>query len=112
MTKKAKAVQHQPSPARRPDTGIPLNPPASTRQVAFYQLLVAARKKWFLDALSEALGQLEPATVKAQIGEYVPAAAQKALAVAGLRDEHVFPLPAVLRVRLVGHRREIYDQLV
>ena len=68
---------------------------------------MAARKKWFLDALSEALGQLEPAMVKAQIGEYVPPQAQKALAVAGLRDEHVFPLPIVLEAKpsLVGYYR-------
>jgi hypothetical protein len=62
---------------------------------------------WFLEALSETLGQLEPATVKAQIGEYVPVEAQKALAVAGLRDEHVFPLPIVLEAKpsLVGYYR-------
>ncbi len=107
MTRKAKTVQHQAGPVRRPDVGVPLNPPASTRQVAFYQLLVAARKKWFLDALSEALGQLEPATVKTQIGEYVPPAAQQALAVAGLPDEHVFPLPVVLGAKpsLIGYYR-------
>jgi hypothetical protein len=100
-----KAVQHQADPAR--GVGVPLNPPTSTRQIAFYQLLVAARKMWFLEALSETLGQLEPATVKAQIGEYVPVEAQKALAVAGLRDEHVFPLPIVLEAKpsLVGYYR-------
>ena len=107
MTKKAKIVQHQVGPERRPHTSSHLIPPASTRQVAFYQLLVAARKKWFLDALSEALGQTEPATVKAQIVEFVPTEAQKALAVAGLRDEHVFPLPVVLEAKpsLVGYYR-------
>ncbi len=91
----------------KPKTAIALNPPSAARQVAFYQLLVAARKKWFMDALSEALGQLEPATVKAQIGEYVPAEAQKLLAAAGLRDEHVFPLPVVLEAKpyLVGYYR-------
>ncbi len=106
MKRKAKTVQ-QASPVRRADVGVSLNPPASTRQIAFYQLLVAARKMWFLDALSETLGQLEPARVKAQIGEYVPSAAQKALAVAGLRDEHVFPLPVVLEAKpsLVGYYR-------
>jgi hypothetical protein len=107
VKKKAKTDRQQASPARRTDAGVSLNPPASTRQIAFYQLLVAARKMWFLDALSEALRQLEPATVKAQIGEYVPAEAQKALAGAGLRDEHVFPLPIVLKARpsLVGYYR-------
>jgi hypothetical protein len=107
VKKKAKTVQQQASPVRRPDAGLSLNPPTSTRQIAFYLLLVAARKKWFLEALSEALGQLEPAIVKAQIGEYVPAEAQKALAAAGLRDEHVFPLPIVLKAKpsLVGYYR-------
>jgi len=107
VTKKTKTVQHQAGSVRRPDASASLNPPASTRQVAFYQLLVAARKKWFLDALSEALGQIEPRTVKAQIVEFVPTEAQKALAVAGLRDEHVFPLPAVLEAKpsLVGYYR-------
>lgn len=105
MKNRKKAVQHQADPAR--GVGVPLNPPTSTRQIAFYQLLVAARKMWFLEALSETLGQLEPATVKAQIGEYVPVEAQKALAVAGLRDEHVFPLPIVLEAKpsLVGYYR-------
>src|SRR5271165_5559972 len=93
MKTKPKPVPHPASPARGLDASEPLNPPTSTRQIVFYQLLVVARKKWFLDALSEALGQLEPGMVKAQIGEYVPAAAQKALAAAGLRDEHIFPLP-------------------
>jgi hypothetical protein len=107
VTKKPKTVQRQAGPVRGPDASASLNPPASTRQVAFYQLLVAARKKWFLDALSEALGQIEPGTVKAQIIEFVPTEAQKALAVAGLRDEHVFPLPAVLEAKpsLVGYYR-------
>ncbi len=84
-----------------------LNPPTSTRQVAFYQLLVAARKMWFLEALSEALGTVDPTVVKAQIGEFVPNKAQKALAAAGLRDEHVFPLPIVLEAKpsLVGYYR-------
>jgi XcyI restriction endonuclease len=83
------------------------NPPGSARQVRFYQLLVAARKQWFIDALSEALGQLDQDTVKEQIREYVPDDAQKILAAAGLRDEHVFPVPALLEAKpsLVGYYR-------
>ena len=69
------------------------NPPSSARQVRFYHLLVAARKQWFMDALSDALGQLDQDVVKEQIREYVPDDAQKILAAAGLRDEHVFPVP-------------------
>ncbi|MGH9787847.1 MAG: XcyI family restriction endonuclease [Candidatus Acidiferrales bacterium] len=93
--------------AKKARTAHPLNPPTSTRQIAFYQLLVAARKKWFMDALSEALGHVEPATVKTQIGEFVPATAQRTLAAAGVRDEHVFPLPIVLEAKpwLVGYYR-------
>ena len=84
-----------------------LNPPGSARQLRFYQLLVAARKQWFMDALSEALSRLNQDTIKQQISEYVPGDAQKILAAAGLRDEHVFPVPAVLEAKpsLVGYYR-------
>ena len=60
-----------------------------------------------MDALSEALGQLDQNTIKEQIREYVPDDAQKILAAAGLRDEHVFPVPAVLQAKpsLVGYYR-------
>ena len=70
-------------------------------------MLIAARKKYFLDGLSAALGELDPNTVKAQISEYVPPDAQQILGKAGLRDEHVFPLPLVLEMRptLLGYYR-------
>jgi len=70
-------------------------------------MLVAARKSVLMDALSEALGQLEPATAKNQILTYVPHDAQRILAAAGIRDEHVFPVPAVLEKRpaLIGYYR-------
>ncbi len=86
---------------------LALHPPSCARQVRFYQLLVAARKQWFIDALSEALGQLNQNIVKQQIRKYVPSDAQKILASAGLRDEHVFPIPAVLEEKpsLVGYYR-------
>jgi hypothetical protein len=91
-------------------TGIPklvLTPPNAARQIRFYQLLVAARKRWFMDALSDTLGHLDQVTIKRQIREFVPGDAQKILAAAGLRDEHVFPVPAVLEARpsLVGYYR-------
>ncbi|MGO9274033.1 MAG: XcyI family restriction endonuclease [Terriglobia bacterium] len=75
--------------------------------MAFYQLLVAARKQWFIDALSDALGRLDQAAIKAEAAKYIPADAQKILASAGLRDEYVFPLPVVLREKpsLVGYYR-------
>jgi hypothetical protein len=86
---------------------ITLQPPAPARQVRFYQLLVAARKQWFLDALSEALEQLDQALVQSQIAEHVPADVRRMLAVAGLRDEHVFPVPAVIAAKpsLLGYYR-------
>lgn len=91
-------------PAASPRT---ITPPSSARQVAFYQLLVAARKQWFMDALSDALGQLDQKGVKAQVSDYVPADVQKILAAAGVRDEHVFPLPLVIEAKpsLVGYYR-------
>jgi hypothetical protein len=70
-------------------------------------MLLAARKTVLMDALSEALGQLEPTVTKKQILAYVPADAQKILAAAGIRDEHVFPVPSVLEKKptLVGYYR-------
>ncbi len=86
---------------------ITLRPPSPARQVQFYQLLVGARKQWFMDALSEALSHLQQKTVKEQICKFVPETAQKLLAAAGLRDEFVFPVPAVLEQKpsLVGYYR-------
>lgn len=82
----------------------PLSP---SRQVVFHQMLLAARKSVLMDALSEALGQIDPSITKKQILAYVPAGAQKILAAAGIRDEHVFPVPAVLEKKptLVGYYR-------
>jgi len=70
-------------------------------------MLVAARKSVLMDALSETLGQLDPNITKKQILAYVPASAQKLLAAAGIRDEHVFPVPAVLEKKptLIGYYR-------
>lgn len=48
-----------------------------SRQVAFHQLLVAARKTLLMDALSGVLGELDPTLLKKQISDYVPADAQK-----------------------------------
>jgi hypothetical protein len=90
-----------------------LNPPGPARQVRLYQLLVAARKQWFTDALSDALGRLEQKIVKQQIGEYVPDDAQKILATGGIRDEYVFPVPAVIELKpyLIGYYRLILGAL-
>jgi hypothetical protein len=60
-----------------------------------------------MDALSEALGQIDPNVAKKQILAFVPAGAQRILAAAGIRDEHVFPVPAVLEKKptLIGYYR-------
>lgn len=73
-----------------------LNPPGPTRQATFYQLLVAARKQWFIDALNDALRSLDQTVVKQEISRYAPADVQQILAASGLRDEYVFPVPVVL----------------
>jgi len=84
-----------------------LNPPGASRQVQFYQLLAAARKQWFIDALSDALAKVEQVVVKEQTNKYVPADVQKVLASAGIRDEHVFPVPVVIEAKpsLIGYYR-------
>lgn len=67
-----------------------------SRQVIFHQMLVAARKTALIDALSATLGLIDPGVLKDQISRFVPKDAQKVLASAGIRDEHVFPVPVVL----------------
>lgn len=88
-------------------TTISLSPPGAARQVRFYQLLIAARKQWFIDALSEAVGMLDPDAIQRQLREYVPNDVRKLLAAAGLRDEYVFPAPVILKAKpsLVGYYR-------
>ncbi|HLH16149.1 MAG TPA: XcyI family restriction endonuclease [Bryobacteraceae bacterium] len=85
----------------------PIRPPSASRQIAFHQLLVAARKTWLMGGLAEALKVADQATVKAQIATYVPADVQRILASAGIRDEHVFPTPVILEKKptLVGYYR-------
>jgi len=85
-------------------SSLPLSP---SRQVIFHQMLVAARKTALMDALSLTLGELDPGLVKEQISLFVPKDVQKVLAAAGIRDEHVFPVPAVLELKptLVGYYR-------
>jgi XcyI restriction endonuclease len=60
-----------------------------------------------MDALAEALQHLDQAVVKEQIAGYVPGDVQKILASAGIRDEHVFPVPAVILAKpsLIGYYR-------
>ena len=89
------------------DVSRPLKPPSASRQLSFHQLLVVARKKYFLDALSEALKKLDPTEVQDQIANYVPEDVRRILAAAGIRDEYVFPVPIVVRAKpnLIGYYR-------
>jgi len=88
-------------------TRKPIRPPSPSRQISFHQLLVAARKTWLSDALSDALKKSNPKDLKHQLSAYVPADVQQTLAGAGIRDEHVFPVPALLETSptLVGYYR-------
>jgi hypothetical protein len=87
------------------DRDLPI--PSPSRQVAFHQLLVLARKTWLSDALSEALKGVDIAKVRSEVTEFVPEDAQSILASAGIRDETVFPVPTVLEAQptLVGYYR-------
>lgn len=81
--------------------------PSPGRQIAFHQLLVAARKSWLVDALKDALSIADPNIVKEQISKFVPADVQQVLAANGIRDELVFPVPALLEAKptLIGYYR-------
>jgi hypothetical protein len=85
----------------------PITAPGATRQIGFHQLLVSARRMWLIDALAEASSRVDPNQLKVQLVEYVPADAQRVLAIAGIRDEHVFPTPIILETAptLVGYYR-------
>jgi len=85
----------------------PIKPPSASRQIAFHQLLIAARKSWLMGALTEALSAADPRIVKKQLSTYMPSDVQKILAATGVRDEHVFPVPVVLETKptLIGYYR-------
>lgn len=70
--------------------------PDPSLQVRMHQALLGARKTWLRDALNDALAGLNPGEVKAEIAKLVPEDAQRILAAAGIRDEHVFPTRIVL----------------
>jgi hypothetical protein len=81
--------------------------PSPSRQLAFHQLLVAARKTWLRDALAATLTKLDQPMLKSELASAVPADVQQLLAAAGIRDELVMPTVAVLRAdpRLLGYYR-------
>ncbi len=81
--------------------------PVPDRQVAFHEFLVAARKTWLKDGLSDALRGVDPEILKNQLSALVPRRVQQLLASAGIRDEYVFPTPVILETKptLVGYYR-------
>jgi hypothetical protein len=109
MTAKKQTRKENKTPTKslKPRGTAILGPPGPDRQVAVYHLLVAARKQWFIDVLWDTLKSLDQAVVKGEMLRYVPADALRLLAVAGIRDEHIFPVPAVLEAKpsLVGYYR-------
>jgi len=60
-----------------------------------------------MDALGEALADIEPNLLKRELSIFIPTDAQRTLAAAGIRDEHVFPTPAILERKptLLGYYR-------
>lgn len=81
--------------------------PGPSRQIAFHQLLVAARKTWLNDALAAALDSVDVSAVKRELDRLVPADVQKILSRAGVRDEYVFACPSLLEASptLLGYYR-------
>ncbi len=84
-----------------------LNLPSAQRQIAFHQLLIAARKEVLGEALKHALAKAEPDTISAELAKYAPADARRVLAESGIRDEMVFMTPTLLKTDpvLLGYYR-------
>lgn len=78
-----------------------------SRQVAFHQLLVGARRNWLADALRETLSGVDAKRLRSELSDFVPDDVSRMLAAAGIRDEMVFPVPVVLQAgpTLVGYYR-------
>ena len=60
-----------------------------------------------MDALGEALSQIDPLILKRELSSQLPADVQRTLAAADIRDEHVFPTPIILKTKpaLIGYYR-------
>lgn len=88
-------------------TDVEIPTPNWERQVEFHSLLAAARKTWLIDALREALSEVDPKALSDQRYAYVPDDAHIILSKAGIPDEHVFPVPVLLEAKptLVGYYR-------
>ncbi len=70
-------------------------------------MLLVFRKSILHGALREALAQVDPNVVAAEMATYAPQAERQMLAGAGIRDEEVFMVPSVLRhePKLLGYYR-------
>lgn len=57
--------------------------------------------------MADALSCVDPKRIKSEIAQFAPSRALRILAKAGIRDEHVFPVPAVLahKPTLIGYYR-------
>lgn len=86
---------------------LAIPPPDNSRQLAFHELLVVARRDWLIDAVNDALQEVDPNRLRSELATYVPPDVHVLLAVAGLPDEYVCPLPVVLEAKptLVGYYR-------
>ena len=73
--------------------------PEPRKQIHFHQLLGAARATVLHKAVADALGMAEPNIVASELDHCAPPAGRKVLARSGIRDEHVFATPEVLRLR-------------
>ncbi len=81
--------------------------PPPARQVYIHAFLDKARSTVLHAAVSNAATQINPATLRAEILQYVPSAGLAALQGTGARDELVFATPSVLRLAptTVGYYR-------
>jgi hypothetical protein len=81
--------------------------PDPTLQIAFSSDLREIRRLYLQEALFEAVGNIAPATLDAELGAFVQPVHLQALARRGLRGELVFPVPTIIncRPRLLGYYR-------
>lgn len=86
---------------------LKLNLPSPQRQVAFHQLLIAARKEMLGDALKQTMAKVDPEIIAAELAEFAPAEGRRMLAKSGIRDEMVFVTPTLLKTDpiLLGYYR-------
>lgn len=84
-----------------------LNLPSPQRQIAFHQLLIAARKEILGEALKKTLADVDPEVIAAELSQYAPSDARRALAESGIRDEMVFMTPSLIKADpiLLGYYR-------